>query len=109
MNNLALQRPSGPFSFVPLLFGVVGLVLVVQHFRARTVVSFEVSVIEAAPGDMLFPCFYYDTGSGFSETEKVCFDYDRRSKSKFHSYRITLPTRSAIGSYASTRWTVQAL
>ena len=45
---------------------------------------------------MLFPCFYYDTGSGFSETEKVCFDYDRRSKSKFHSYRITLPTRSAI-------------
>ncbi len=72
------------------------MILLVQHFRTFTVVSFEIQVREAASGPYLHPCFYYDTGSGFSEAEKTCFEYNRHPISEFQSYRIVLPVRRPV-------------
>ncbi len=73
-----------------------GLILFVQRFGAPTTVSFQIAVREAAPGPYLTPCFYYNTGSGFSEAEKTCFDYDRKPLNAFQNYQITLPTWRSI-------------
>jgi glucan phosphoethanolaminetransferase (alkaline phosphatase superfamily) len=73
---------------------LVGLVLLVQRLRTPTVVSFEIAVREGGEG--LLPCFFYDTGSGFSEAEKTCFSYNRGPIEDFQFYRVVLPTSRTI-------------
>ncbi len=70
-----------------------GAVLFVQRLSTTTVISMQIAVREAAPGNPgMLPCFYYDTGHGFSEEEKVCFNYVSTRPDQFHEYKVALPT-----------------
>lgn len=91
-STIALWRRQGVRRFIFAWIIACGLVLFVQRFGAPTTVSFQIAVREAAPGLYRMPCFYYDTGSGFSEREKTCFEYDRKPINAFQKYRITLTT-----------------
>jgi hypothetical protein len=76
---------------------VYGLVLFVQQLRTPTTVSFEIAIRDADMGGSgFFPCLFYDTGSGFSEAETICFDYNRGPRTEFQSYQIILPTRRTV-------------
>jgi glucan phosphoethanolaminetransferase (alkaline phosphatase superfamily) len=94
LHTFGRHKQVGRFIFTWI--AACGLILLVQHFRTFTVVSFEIQVREAASGPYLHPCFYYDTGSGFSEAEKTCFEYNRHPISEFQSYRIVLPVRRPV-------------
>ncbi len=88
------RQRAGRFIFAWI--AACGLILFIQRFGAATTVSFQIAVREAAPGPYLAPCFYYNTGSGFSEAEKICFEYDHKPLNAFQNYRITLPTWRSI-------------
>jgi hypothetical protein len=72
------------------------LILFLQRFKAVTAVSFQIAVRDAAPADDLLGCFYYDTGRGFSEAEKACFEYSRLPLNQFQNYQVFLPTRRPV-------------
>ena len=76
---------------------IAALILFFEQMRTPTTVSFQIAIREAnVGGDGFFPCFFYDTGSGFSEAETICFDYNRGPRKEFQTYNITLPTRRTV-------------
>ncbi len=105
LNDLALTSMTSRRGGVkPLLTGFIitwtALTLSLVLFGARethTTVAFEIAIREPAPKTSgLLPCFYYDTGKGFSEDEKTCFAYDRKPIDSFQAYTVTLPTSATV-------------
>jgi glucan phosphoethanolaminetransferase (alkaline phosphatase superfamily) len=80
-----------------VLLALYSVVLLVEQLRTPTTVSFEIALRR---GDIwgrgFYPCFFYDTGRGFSEAETVCFDYKQGLQAGFQRYQITLPTHRPI-------------
>ncbi len=95
-SSYALWHRPGGRRFIFAWIVACGLILFIQRFGAATTVSFQIAIREAAPGLYRTPCFYYDTGSGFSEAEKSCFEYNRKPLYTFQNYQITLPTWRSI-------------
>lgn len=81
-----------------LVFALASIVAMLVYPRVRgPMISFQIAVREAAPPlSNLIPCFYFDTGHGFSEEEKTCFAYDQNPIKEFHRYRVTLPTFGSV-------------
>ena len=87
----------GSIPWLLVLLAVYSMVLLVEQLRTPTTVSFEIAIREADIwGRGFYPCFFYDTGHGFSETETVCFDYHQGLQAGFQRYQITLPTHRTV-------------
>jgi glucan phosphoethanolaminetransferase (alkaline phosphatase superfamily) len=91
-----MRRILAGSTCVILIWLALASAIVLFQRSAPTTVAFEIAVRDAAPGDGALSCFYYDTGSGFSEQEKTCFQYLRRPLDQFQRYQITIRTDRTI-------------
>ena len=90
--NLKSRLLSITLWFLLAWFSLSAIILFLQRFDAVTAISFQIAVRQASRIDGLVGCFYYDTGSGFSATEKTCLEYSRLPIDQFQNYLMTLPT-----------------